>query len=113
MALLLKPSLSVTSVPLGSSRAAVLLASFRRSGFHGLLLPLPSCLTEVSCNSNHCVTSIAVTPSSLSIVSLEQEQPPLFLPAGSLGGGSLSRKGHVKKRMGSQESPGWAVFHLA
>lgn len=86
-----KPSVSVTSVggccP-GPSRAAVLLASFRRSGFHGLLLPLPSCLPEGSCNSNHSVTSIAVTPSSLSLVSLDREQPPppLFLPAGSLGG---------------------------
>ena len=33
-----------------------------------LLLPLPSCLTEVSCNPNHHVTSIAVTPSSLAVV---------------------------------------------
>lgn len=74
------------AVPRGSSLAAILRASFRRSGFHGLLLPLPSCLTEVSCNSNHCVTSIAETPSSLSVVSLDQEQPPLFLPAGTVGG---------------------------
>lgn len=89
VALLPKPRVSVTSVggcSPGPSRAAVLLASFRRSGFHGLLLPLPSCLPEVSCNSNHGVTSIAVTPSSPSIVSLDRERPSFFLPAGSLGG---------------------------
>ena len=39
---------------------------------HGLLLPPPSGLTEVSCNPNHHVTSISVTPSSLSWA-LDQE----------------------------------------
>ena len=74
----------------------------KRLGFHGLLLPPPSCVIEVSCNSNHCVTSVAATPSSLSIASLDQEQPPLPLPPGSLGGVHFLGKVLSKRKWGSQ-----------
>lgn len=45
--------------------------------------------------------------------SLDEEHPPPRPrpPCRISGKDSLSRKGHVKKKMGSQESPGWAVFH--
>lgn len=110
VALLPKPSILVTPVgglPLGSCSVCCFAGIFfKRSGFHGLLLPVSSCLT-VSCNSNHCVTSIAVTPSPFPQCHLIGSSHP-FLPAGPLGGGSRSRKGHVRKKMvGGKSRVSW------
>lgn len=56
--------------------------------------------------------SIAVTPSSLSVMSLNQEQPPHFLPKGSPGGVHFLRKIVSKKKVGKSRVSWLGNFSL-